>query len=103
MEKRSLRKDGSTMWSNVVRSAVKERDGSVRLSGMNDDITKRKTLEAELKQLRRRQFESLRASDCTWRAKCTTAHPGLIRTLPDFRLLDAIGATPNWPSCAARP
>jgi PAS domain S-box-containing protein len=51
LEKRYVRKDGSTFWGETYLSAVQEPDGTVSaLFGMSTDITARKRMEEALRQ-----------------------------------------------------
>lgn len=51
MEKRYLRKDGSTMWATLAVSAVYDEKGKYTYSfGMVEDITGRKTVEEQIKK-----------------------------------------------------
>jgi len=68
MEKRFIRKDGSTLWTDVTVSSVRD-DAKKLISfiGVTQDITGRKLVEAELGEQTRRLSELIWASDVgTW-------------------------------------
>jgi len=51
LEKRFIRKDNSTFWSNLYASAVKDRDNKIiNVIGVFTDITERKQADYEIKQ-----------------------------------------------------
>ncbi len=55
IEKRYVRKDGRVIWVKITGGTIRDRDGcAVQTAGIIEDITARKTTEAELDALRRR-------------------------------------------------
>ena len=89
LEKRAVRKDGTTVWVRLTRSCVRKSDGSVdSFVGVVEDISARKRAEDELRQ-----------SEARFKATFENAAVGITHTTPDghfLRFNDAFARLLGW-------